>query len=158
MRAEPWARTRCPPLPLAGVKRRLNTSVSSGDATVSAIAAAWPGVLQPVEDFPCLNPHCPSSARIKRQTSRRGRPQLFCTSKCRRAYDYERAQLLNDQARLIAALQRAGGTYRERALVESVLATVQRCLLHYPSLGGAAASVVAAESRERWAVVPGRES
>lgn len=110
--------------------QRINTAVAAHDATVPVVARAWPAAVQPQESFLCLNPRCPQAVRITRERTK-GRPQLFCGSKCRRAYDYERAQLLLDQERLSEAVARPGGTFRERQLVDAALARVERCLLHY---------------------------
>lgn len=112
------------------VPQRINTAVTSSEATVPILASEWPTAVKPLEEFLCMNPRCPDAVRIARRRAR-GRPQLFCRPKCRRAYDYERAQLLLDQERLKAALARSGGTFRQRQVVESALASVQRCLLHY---------------------------
>lgn len=110
--------------------QRINTAVAGGDATVPKVASAWPTAVKPTEAFRCMNPRCEDAALIERQRGR-GRPQLFCSSKCRRAYDYERSQLLLDQERLLAALARSGGSSRQRQAVRSALATIERCLSHY---------------------------
>jgi hypothetical protein len=112
------------------VPQRINTAVATGDATVSVVAREWPAAVKPQENFLCMNPRCPQAARIAREKSK-GRPQLFCGTKCRRAYDYERAQLLLDKECLKKALDRPGGTFREREVVKAALASIERCLLHY---------------------------
>lgn len=110
--------------------QRINTALAPGEATVPRVASEWPDAVQPIEAFRCMNPRCVNVALIQRLKTR-GRPQLFCSSKCRRAYDYERSQLLLDQERLVSALARPGGTFRPRKAVQSALASVQRCLSHY---------------------------
>ena len=112
------------------VPQRINTAVAANDATVPVVAREWPAAVKPLESFLCMNPRCPGAVRITRERAK-GRPQLFCGSKCRRAYDYERAQLLSDKELLSLAVARPGGTFRERQLVEAALASVERCLLHY---------------------------
>ena len=115
---------------LPAVPQRINTAVAPNEATVPKVASEWPTAVQPQESFLCMNPRCPEAVRITRNNTR-GRPQLFCGTKCRRAYDYERAQLRLDHERLKAAVARPGGTFRERQVVEAALASVERCLLHY---------------------------
>lgn len=110
--------------------QRISTTVAPAEATVPRVASEWPDAVKPSEAFRCMNPRCVNVALIQRQKAR-GRPQLFCSSKCRRAYDYERSQLMLDQERLAAALAHPGGSYRQRQAVQSALATVQRCLSHY---------------------------
>ncbi len=113
------------------VPQRINTAVTASEASVPNVAREWPTAIQPLEEFLCLNPRCPDAVRLARTPGAKGRPQLFCSTKCRRAYDYERAQLLLDHERLQAAVDRPGGTYRQRQVVESALASIERCLLHY---------------------------
>ncbi len=110
--------------------QRINTAVAPADATVPRVASQWRDAVQPLESFRCLNPRCEAPDLIQKEKSK-GRPQLFCSSKCRRAYDYERSQLLLDQEVLAAALARPGGSFRQRQAVQSALATVRRCLSHY---------------------------
>lgn len=119
------------------VPQRINTAVASRDATVPIVAREWPAAVKPLERFLCLNPRCPDAARITRHQAK-GRPQLFCGTKCRRAYDYERAQLLLDKERLKEAVARPGGTFREREVVKAALASIERCLLHYTYSAAAA--------------------
>ena len=117
------------------VPQRINTAVAASEASVPNVAREWPAAVKPLECFLCMNPRCPGAVRITRERAK-GRPQLFCSSKCRRAYDYERAQLLLDQERLQAAVDRPGGTYRQRQVVESALASIERCLVHYTYSSG----------------------
>jgi hypothetical protein len=112
------------------VPQRINKAVAARDATVPTVASEWRSAVQPVESFRCLNPRCEAPGLIQKVKSK-GRPQLFCSSKCRRAYDYERSQLLLDQEVLTAALGQPGGSFRQRRDVQSALATVRRCLSHY---------------------------
>jgi hypothetical protein len=112
------------------VPQRINTAVTPSEATVAKVASLWTTAVKPQENFLCMNPRCPGAVRITRNPAK-GRPQLFCGDKCRRAYDYERAQLLLDQERLKEAIARPGGTFREREVVKAALASVERCLLHY---------------------------
>lgn len=110
--------------------QRINKAVTTPDATVPMVASEWRSAVQPVESFRCLNPRCEAPGLIQKVKSK-GRPQLFCSSKCRRAYDYERSQLLLDQEVLTSALAHPGGSFRQRQEVKSALATVRRCLSHY---------------------------
>lgn len=121
------------------VPQRINTAVAAPDATVPTVAREWPYAVKPHESFLCLNPRCPDAVRITRSGSK-GRPQLFCSAKCRRAYDYERGQLLLDKERLDEAMARPGGTFREREVVKAALASIERCLLHYTYSATAAPS------------------
>lgn len=115
---------------LPAVPQRINSAVDPSEATVPKVASEWSTAVKPQETFLCMNPRCPEAVRITRNNTR-GRPQLFCGPKCRRAYDYERAQLLLDHERLKTAIAHQGGTFRERQVVEAALASVERCLLHY---------------------------
>ena len=68
--------------------------------------------------------------RIARENTK-GRPQPYCDTKCRRAYDSGQAQLLLDQELLKEAFARPGGSFRERAVIKAALGSIEGCPLHY---------------------------
>ena len=104
--------------------QRINTAVAANDATVPSWRANGPAV-KPLETF------LHESAMPWGRPDHAGgpwSPQLFC-GKCRRAYDYERAQLLGQGALVWpspvpAVPSESGSSWRQ-------LASVERCLLHY---------------------------
>ena len=111
-------------------KKRINTAVPP-DADVPAVAAALPTAVDLPSGFRCLNPTCTSVALI-RWAEERGRPRLFCSSSCRSAYEYERAELLRDLKVVAKALERPTGTYRQLRAVESARRQLTLALLRYP--------------------------
>lgn len=111
-------------------KKRINTAVPP-DADVPAVAAALPTSVALPSGFRCLNPTCSSVALIH-WGEERGRPRLFCSSSCRSAYEYERAELLRDLKVVAKALERPSGTYRERRAVESAHRQLSLAILRYP--------------------------
>ncbi len=90
--------------------KRLNTLVLAAEATVPATHAALPNAVQASIEQRCMNPVCTKLY----EWPRTGRPRLFCCRECRQAYDYERAELLADTRTIAEALDRPGGTYKQR--------------------------------------------
>jgi len=107
--------------------KRLNTLVLAAEATVPATHAALPDAVQASIEQRCMNPVCTKLCNWPRT----GRPRLFCCRECRQAYDYERAELLADTRTIAEALDRPGGTYKQRRALQTELARRRWCLIRY---------------------------
>jgi len=107
--------------------KRLNTLVLAAEATVPATYTALPNAVQASIEQRCMNPACTKLCNWPRT----GRPRLFCCRECRQAYDYERAELLADTRTIAEALDRPGGTYKQRRTLQTELARRRWCLIRY---------------------------
>ncbi len=123
-------RCRTSPRTTFPVAKRLNTLVLAAEAMVPATHAALPDAVQASIEQRCMNPLCTKLCNWPRP----GRPRLFCCRECRQAYDCERAELLADTRTIAEALDRPGGTYKQRRTLQTELARRRWCLIRYGDL------------------------
>lgn len=107
--------------------KRLNTLVPAAEATVPRTHSALPQALPASTQQPCMNPVCVNMC----DWPQTGRPRHFCRRECRQAYDYEQAELLADVKSIAQALDRPGGTYKQRRALQTELARRRWCLIRY---------------------------
>ncbi|ROR55125.1 hypothetical protein EDD41_2379 [Luteococcus japonicus] len=79
--------------------------------------------------FTCLNPECQQICSWK---PGRGRPQVFCSRRCKKRYDAVQARLMQEVERIEAVLERSpASTTAEQKAIRSMLAQRRYALRHY---------------------------
>lgn len=146
--APPSARTDAPPpkhqpsrVPPERVRRKnrktLEVLLASEppDASMeSVITMLEDECVKPLAAYRCMNPECTEMCRFPPQGSQGGRPQRFCSRRCRQIFDRVRDRLLREEQDLTQILQNRESTRRQRAAVQREIALRRWALVRYPKV------------------------
>lgn len=114
-----------------GSPHRITTIVTS-TTTASDVIDALGRAASPRERQACMHPDC--RARCS-WTGAKGRPVMFCSSRCRRSFASERESLL-DEISLLRHVKRDSGsaTFAQRRQLEQAISLRLWTLRRYPRL------------------------
>jgi len=90
--------------------------------------------VKPLAAYRCMNPECTEMCRFPPQGSQGGRPQRFCSRRCRQIFDRVRDRLLREEQDLTQILQNRESTRRQRAAVQREIALRRWALVRYPKV------------------------
>jgi len=139
--AQPTSENQSSRVPREGVRRKgrktleVLLAAEPPDASMESITTMLEErCVEPSSSYRCMNPECTEMCHFPPQGGQGGRPQRFCSRRCRQIFDRVRDRLLREEQDLTQILQNRESTRRQRAAVQREIALRRWALVRYPTV------------------------